>query len=142
MKKAENKWNENYEKAKEYKKTHGTLNVDYKNKEQKQLRTWLSYQRRAYKAKLKVIENNIKPLTDEQVKLLNEIGMSWDKVLEKYSDKKIDTQRKRSIEIKAYKFLKGYALQIKNEIDSYEDIKNINTKFLETLEQLTKTKTK
>ena len=144
MKKTEDSWNENYKIAKNYYEKHGNLNINtnYKTKEEKQLGIWLSNQRSAYKSKLKIGNLNKKPLTDTQVELLENIGMIWDKGLYNYSNKKINRERKRLIEIRAYKFLKKYAAQIKNEIETYEDIKNINEKFSETLGQSGKTKIK
>lgn len=132
------------QKQKNITKKTGNLNIKstYITEEGKHLGVWLSNQRRAYKSKINIGNPKIKPLTDKQVELLESIGIEWDKRLQSYFEKKITKEREISIKIRAYKFLKEYATQIKNEIETYEDIKNINNKFKETLEQLGKTKIK
>ncbi len=140
MEKISHTWKQKYLIAKKYYEKNGSLivNANSENEEEKQLGIWLSCQRSAYKSKLKIGNSNIKPLTDEQVELLNEIGMIWDKGLYNYSNKKINRDIKRAVELKAYKFLKKYATQIKNEIETHKDIENINNTFYKTIGQLKK----
>ena len=76
------KWMENYEKAKKYYQKHSNLLVParYICEDGTQLGQWISVQRRAYKNRIipKEERNNAHaPLTDEQVKLLEKIGMVW-----------------------------------------------------------------
>ncbi len=76
------KWLKHYEKAKEYYQEHGDLLVPYRYvcEDGTKLGQWISVQRRAYKNRIipKEERNNAHaPLTDEQVKLLEKIGMVW-----------------------------------------------------------------
>ena len=76
------KWLKHYEKAKEYYQEHGDLLVPYRYvcEDGTKLGQWISVQRRAYKNRIipKEERNNTHaPLTDEQVKLLEKIGMVW-----------------------------------------------------------------
>ena len=76
------KWMENYEKAKKYYQKHSNLLVParYICEDGTQLGQWISAQRVAYKNRTLPKEernNNFSPLTDEQVKLLEKIGMVW-----------------------------------------------------------------
>ena len=131
-------WYKYYLLAKDYYNKHGNLYIQttYKTEDGELLGMWIANQRRAYKSKLKIGNPKIKPLTDKQVELLENIEMIWDARLYNYFNKKIDEERKRSIEIRAYKFLKEYAIEIKNEIETLEDIKNINKTFLDTMTKL------
>ena len=62
------RWYENYGRAKKYFEEHGDLNVpyDYKSEDGVCLYRWLSGQR-----------NNRRALSDEQIKLLEDIGFDW-----------------------------------------------------------------
>ena len=62
------RWYENYGRAKKYFEEHGDLNVpyDYKSEDGVSLYRWLSGQR-----------NNRRALSDEQIKLLEDIGFDW-----------------------------------------------------------------
>ena len=64
-------WNEYYVLAKEYYEKNGNLLVPirYITKENKQLGSWLSHQRRYYKSN---------QLTEEKIELLERIGMIWE----------------------------------------------------------------
>lgn len=70
------KWLEKYEKAKQYYKEHGNLNVrnGYVTDDEVKLGVWISSQRENY---------NKGVLTEEQIELLEQIGMSW----QRFSDK-------------------------------------------------------
>ena len=76
------KWKLMYELAKQYYEKHGNLLVPYKYvcEDGKHLGTWITTQRIAYKNRTIPKEernNTISPLTDEQAKLLEDIGMAW-----------------------------------------------------------------
>lgn len=68
-------WYINYNKAKEYYETHGNLDVvkGYRTDDGFDLSKWLAYQRQSRKG------NNSAFLVEEQVYMLDEIGMIWDK---------------------------------------------------------------
>lgn len=70
-----NPWYINYNKAKKYYETHGNLDVvkSYRTEDGFDLSQWLAYQRQSRKG------NNSAVLTDEQIRMLDEIGMIWDK---------------------------------------------------------------
>ena len=81
-KEPQKRWMRNYEKAKKYYQKHSNLLVParYICEDGTQLGQWISVQRRAYKNRIipKEERNNAHaPLTDEQVKLLEKIGMVW-----------------------------------------------------------------
>ena len=71
-----NPWYINYNKAKEYYETHGNLDVvkGYRTDDGFDLSQWLAYQRQSRKG------NNSAVLADEQIRMLDEIGMIWDKI--------------------------------------------------------------
>ena len=76
------KWMTNYKKAREYYQKYGNLLVSdkYTCEDKTKLGKWIANQRIAYKNRFIPQEkrkNTISPLTDEQVKLLEEIGMIW-----------------------------------------------------------------
>ena len=76
------KWKEMYELAKQYYQKHGNLLVParYVCKGGTKLGQWIWVQRKAYKNRTISKEkraNKFSPLTDKQVKLLEEIGMVW-----------------------------------------------------------------
>ena len=76
------KWMKNYEKAVGYYQEHGNLLVpsSYICEDGTKLGRWIQNQRREYKNRSIPKENrknSLTPLTDEQVKLLEEIGMVW-----------------------------------------------------------------
>ena len=75
-------WGQNYEKAKEYYEKNGDLLVPAKYicEDETRLGAWIANQRLAYKNRSIPKENrknSLTPLTDEQIKLLEEIGMVW-----------------------------------------------------------------
>ena len=75
-------WLEMYEEAKNYYLTYGNLIVgtNYRTSTGKKLGFWVYHQRQAYKNRGIVKEyrkNGLVPLTDEQVDLLESIGMIW-----------------------------------------------------------------
>ena len=81
-KEPQKRWMQNYEKAKEYYHHHDNLLVPASHicGDGTQLGRWIQNQRKAYKNRTIPKEernNTISPLTDEQVKLLEEIGMVW-----------------------------------------------------------------
>ena len=82
--KAETRWQDMYEIAKNYYKTYGTLLVV----DDEKLNIWLQYQRQAYKG-----NPNYTPLTKIQIDLLNNIGMVWN-VIEKNFDDMYEIARK------------------------------------------------
>lgn len=77
---ADYNWNIMYEKAKEHYSKYGNLNLSRELMD-KTLYNWLSTQRRAYR-NIGFTKENMKgtnnPLTEEQVKMLESIGMIWD----------------------------------------------------------------
>jgi hypothetical protein len=68
-------WYINYNAARNYFETYGNLNVKkgYKTEDGLNLAQWLAYQRQSRKG------NNSSILSDEQINMLSEIGMIWDK---------------------------------------------------------------
>jgi len=79
----EHQWNKMYELAKLYYLEYGNLRIpyNYKTPSGETLGTWITNQRKAYQNRLLSKEkrnNKISPLTDEQVKKLESIGMVWD----------------------------------------------------------------
>lgn len=75
-------WSQKYEKAKEYYEKNGDLLVPAKYicEDGIRLGAWIANQRLAYKNRSIPKEkrkNSLTPLTDEQIKLLEEIGMVW-----------------------------------------------------------------
>jgi superfamily II DNA or RNA helicase len=82
------KWEGMFEELKEYKSKHGDCNVPNKYTDNKQLATWVGYQRMVYKDKI---------LGKERIKRLEDIGFDWNpsksrweemfKALKEYKDK-------------------------------------------------------
>ena len=70
-----NPWYINYNAARNYFETYGNLNVKkgYKTEDGLNLAQWLAYQRQSRKG------NNSSILSEEQINMLSEIGMIWDK---------------------------------------------------------------
>ena len=64
-----------------YKEKHGDCNVLQKCQENKQLGNWVSMQRKNYQLRNKGKKSS---MTDERIAKLNEIGMSWDPLAEKW----------------------------------------------------------
>lgn len=62
------KWNESYERLKQYHSKYGDTNVPHRWKDDAKLAAWVSFQRQQYK------EDN---LLNEQVEMLNQIGFTW-----------------------------------------------------------------
>ena len=76
-------WDDWYKLAEEYYREHGNLKIPqmYITSNGEKLGIWISGQRAAYKNRGKPVEernNNRTPLTDEQVQMLESIGMIWD----------------------------------------------------------------
>ncbi len=72
MMKINDKWVQKYEKLKQYKEEHGNIDVPhFYEKDGIKLGTWLSTQRQAYKGR------GTAKITEEQIQLLNELGMKW-----------------------------------------------------------------
>lgn len=142
--KRELSWNEYYELAKKYREEHGNLDikVTYETEDGVKLGYWLAYQRRAYKARTNKINNTCAPLSDEQVKLLEELGIVWDVKIYNILNKSKTKQTIASLERRFYKYLKEYALYHKNEFETYEDVKNVTDSFFNKIEDLGKVRTK
>ncbi len=82
-KEPQKRWMRNYEKAKEHYPQHGHLRIPqtYCTKDGTSLGAWIYNQRLAYKNRTIPKEerkNGVAPLSDEQVQLLETIGMEWD----------------------------------------------------------------
>ena len=76
-------WGSMFKLAEEYYKEHGNLKIPYSyiTSNGENLGTWIINQRVAYKNRGKSVEernNTFAPLTDEQVQMLESIGMMWD----------------------------------------------------------------
>lgn len=80
------RWLDKYEKAKQYFEKHGNLNIKsgYVSEDGDSLGIWISMQRANYSKGV---------LTDEQVKLLEKIGMSWQRFHDKW-DKAFNLTKK------------------------------------------------
>jgi len=75
--KNETRWQDMYELAKQYYKEYGTLS----GVKDEKLKNWLQVQRQAYKGK-----STYTPLTDEQIELLEKIGIVWDSKEKGFAD--------------------------------------------------------
>ena len=76
------KWEKMYALAKQYYKENKNLRIPqtYRTEEDRALGLWISNQRLAYKNRFIPKEkrtNSLSPLSDEQVRLLEDIGMVW-----------------------------------------------------------------
>ena len=80
----EEKWNKRYEELVEYKKKYGHCSVPYsknsrtrkiKSKEFDALANWVSTQRTRYNN----LQKGSKPLTEEEIRLLQELGFEWNR---------------------------------------------------------------
>ena len=142
MENKEYRWNEYYELAKEYYEKNGNLDISvtYVTEDGKKLGIWIAQQRRAYKAKYNISKTKLIPLTDEKIEKLNSIGMIWDVKIYNLIHKPYNRERKISLEIKFYRYLKEYVKENKNEIETYDDVKNIGNAFVNRLEKLSKSK--
>lgn len=135
----EEEWNKKYELAKAYYEHHGDLEVPAKFKTKNgyeydengiALGSWISHQRNAYKGQGR---NRI---TEEQIKLLNQIGMKWfskniDIKLQKEEINEKNINRKK---IELYNRFIEYLSKYKNdELPSKEEI---NAKFIKKLDRL------
>ena len=84
------KWLKMYELAKEYFLEYGNLDVSvrFMTKNEEKLGSWIRIQRLKYKNRNLSKEeksNTFSPLTDEQVELLERIGMKWDIIDSKWN---------------------------------------------------------
>ena len=77
-------WNKYYSALKKYYEEHGNINlpIKYETAEGLKLGQWLNTQRSAYKEK---VANKI---TEEQIQLLNDLGMKWEVQKETWDEKK------------------------------------------------------
>ena len=127
-------WMEKYNNAKKYYEKHGDLKV-VQNYIQDgfNLGNWIRNQRRAYKNRVLGKRNNTLPLTDEQVKLLENIGMIWDMEEYVFSTTQIKQTKKIKLEKRFLEFLSNYIKENKNEFESLEDVRNIEKEFVKTL---------
>ena len=83
------KWNHCYELLKEYKEEHGNIDVPtYYQIDQVNLGAWLHHQRQAYKGKKPYV------ITQDQIRLLNGLGIDWNIKDTKFLQKTIDDQTK------------------------------------------------
>ena len=142
MENKEDKWFEYYELAKQYYCKNGNLEIEvtYITEDGKKLGSWIAQQRRAYKSKYNMTNSKITPLTDEQIKLLEEIGMTWNVRINKLVHATLNKERLRSLEIKFYKFLGEYAKENNGKFETYEDVKNVGNSFFDRIEKLSKNK--
>ena len=142
MENKEDKWYEYYELAKEYYKKHGNLNISvtYITEDGKRLGIWIAQQRRAYKAKYNITRTKLLPLSDEKIELLNSIGMIWDVKIYNLVRKPYNKERKLTLEIRFYNFLKEYIKNNESNFNTFEDVKNVGNAFLDRIEKLSKSK--
>ncbi len=83
------KWNDCYELLKEYQKEYGNIDVPtFYQIDQVNLGSWLHQQRQAYRGK----GTNV--ITQDQIRLLNELGIDWNIKDTKFLQKAIDDQTK------------------------------------------------
>ena len=142
MENKEEKWFEYYALAKEYYEKHGNLDINatYETEDGKKLGLWIACQRRAYKAKYNITRTKLMPLTDEKIKLLNEIGMIWDVKIYNLIHKPYNRERKITLEIRFYRYLKEYVKENKNNFETYDDVKDVGNSFLDRIEKLSKSR--
>ena len=129
----EEEWNKKYELAKDYYEHHGDLEVPAKFKTKNgyeydengiALGSWISHQRNAYKGQGR---NRI---TEEQIKLLNQIGMKWfsENIDIKLQKEEINEKNINRKKIELYNRFIEYLSKYKNdELPSKEEI---NSKFI------------
>ena len=134
----EEEWNKKYELAKAYYKHHGNLEISqsfktingYEYDENGiTLGSWISHQRNAYKGQGR---NRI---TEEQIKLLNQIGMKWfsENIDIKLQKEEINEKNIKRKKIELYNRLIDYANKYKNsELPSIEEL---NSNFIKKLDK-------
>ncbi len=102
------KWNDYYELLKEYQEEHGNIDVpNFYEKNGMKLGKWLSTQRQAYKG------NRRSRITQNQIKLLEELGIRWNPYDQKWND--------------YYELLKEYQEEHGNiDVPTYYQVNQIN----------------
>ena len=137
--KHEEKWNKNYKLAKAYYEYYGNLEISqpfktingYKYDENGiALGVWISNQRKAYKGQ------GTNKITEEQIKLLNQIGMKWfsKNINIKLQKEEINEKNINRKKIELYNRFIEYLSKYKNdELPSKEEI---NLKFIKKLDRL------
>ncbi len=135
----EEEWNKKYELAKAYYKHHGNLEISqsfktingYEYDENGiTLGSWISHQRNAYKGQGR---NRI---TEEQIKLLNQIGMKWfsKNINIKLQKEEINEKNINRKKIELYNRFIEYLSKYKN--DELPLKEEINLKFIKKLDRL------
>ena len=137
--KKEEEWNKKYALAKSYYEHYGNLKIsgnfktingyDY-DENGVALGMWISAQRNAYKGK------SINRINEEQIKLLNQIGMKWfpENIDMKFQKEEINEKNIKRKKIELYNRFIEYLNKYKNdELPSKEEI---NSKFIKKLDRL------
>ena len=137
--KNEEEWNKKYELAKAYYEYHGDLEVPVKFKTTNgyerdengiALGVWISNQRQAYKGQ------GYEKITEDQIELLNQIGMKWffENIDMKLQKEEINEKNIKRKKIELYNRFIDYLNKYKNdELPSKEEI---NSKFIKKLDRL------
>ncbi len=75
-------WYEKYKLVLMYYREHGDLNIseEYEIETGIKLKSWLYSQKRAYRSRTKPVKGGLRPLTDEQVVLLEMLDIKWEPV--------------------------------------------------------------
>ena len=135
----EEKWSKKYILAKSYYEHYGNLKIsgNFKTKNGYDydengvaLGMWISAQRNAYKGK------SINRINEEQIKLLNQIGMKWfsENIDVKFQKEEINEKNINRKKIELYNRFIEYLSKYKNdELPSKEEI---NSKFIKKLDRL------
>lgn len=106
--KGEDTWNKHYSRLKVYKKIHGDCNVPRTYKEDSKLASWVWIQRGEYRK-----GDTERKLTNEQIRLLEEIGFAW--------NVRGDKWHRKFEELKQFKTVNGHCL-IPKTVPEYEEL--------------------